>query len=314
MNQKCQSVVSLPMTEERKMRLREAAPDAEFVWREIGKTVEEDIRDAEVMVGNFDPAILPAAKKVRLYQAGSAGVDAFVRQGVLPGETRICSAVGAYNYCVAEHMLAQTLACLRHFPELRDAQQRREWVKVPSNGTLRGALVLVLGIGSIGQVYAEYCGMMGAHVTGFRRRAVPTPGAEKVCTMEELDDWLPKADVVAMCLPGTPETHHIMNRERLWKMKPSAVLINCGRGSAVDGEALADALEAHVIAAAALDVTEPEPLPTDSRLWEMPGCLITPHTAGGLRIPETVDRIVEIAAENLRHYFAGEPLRNQEKR
>ena len=119
------------------MRLREAAPDAEFVWREIGKTVEEDIRDAEVMVGNFDPAILPAAKNVRLYQAGTAGVDPLVKPGVLPGETRICSAVGAYNYCVAEHMLAQTLACLRHFPELRDAQQRREWVKVPSNGTLR---------------------------------------------------------------------------------------------------------------------------------------------------------------------------------
>jgi phosphoglycerate dehydrogenase-like enzyme len=315
MNKDCRIVVALPMTEKRKRYLQGAAPHAEFVWRETGNVTEEDIREAEVLIGNFPPAILPAAGKVRLYQAGSAGVDPFVKPGVLPAEASICSAVGAYNYCVAEHMLALTLAGLRHLPELRDAQKKHQWENVAVNGTLHGATVLVLGIGSIGQIFAEYCTVMGAHVIGFRRHAgAPTAGAEKVCTMDELDAWLPKADVVAMCLPDTPETRHTINRDRLAKMKSSAVLVNCGRGSAVDGEALADALERHMIAAAALDVTEPEPLPADSRLWEMPNCLITPHTAGGFRIPETVDRIVDIAAENLRHYFAGEPLRNLEKR
>lgn len=315
MDSDCKIVVSLPMTEERKKCLADAAPGADFIWREAGTATEEDVRGAEILIGNFDTAILPAADSVRLYQAGSAGVDKFVKPGVLPAETQICSSAGAYNYCVSEHMMALTLALLKHIPELRDRQTKHTWTQVTSNGTLHGALVLVLGLGSIGQTYAKDCAVFGAHVIGFRRHTGECPeGVGKVCLMDDLDEWLPKADVVAMCLPGTAETRHTMNAARLALMKKSAVLINCGRGNAIDGAALADALDAGRIAGAALDVTDPEPLPAEDRLWAIKNCLITPHSAGGFRIPETVDRIVDIAAENLRHYFAGEPLRNLAER
>lgn len=336
-------VVSMPLTERRKKVLEDAAAGAEFVWldpdddaRDKGGALAE-ISDAEVLFGDFSEEELHAAKKVRWLQAPSAGVDALVKPGTVREEAVITSAVGAYGMAVSEHMLALTLALLKKLPALRDCQSRSEWTDVENVGTLYGANVLVLGFGNIGAAYARHCAEMGAHVTGLRRHvnevkaASPaaavsaayapesadadiSAGSIEVRNISELDDLLKDADVAAMCLPGTPETYHIMDARRLSLMKPSAYIVNCGRGTAIDPDALAEALKSGKLAGAALDVTEPEPLPACSPLWKEARCLITPHMAGGLRIEETGDRIFRIAAENLKRYLKGEPLRNVAKR
>ena len=129
--------------------------------------------------------------------------------------------------------------------------------------------------------------------------------------LEDLDQLLPQADVVAVTLPGTEATRGLINKERLAKMKEGAVLLNVGRGFIVDTEALCDALESGHLSGAGVDVTDPEPLPSDHRLWKIPTAVITPHVSGFYHLRETHERIVEIFAENLEHFRNGEPLRNQ---
>ena len=115
---------------------------------------------------------------------------------------------------------------------------------------------------------------------------------------------------MALSLPGNASTYHVLNRERIGLLKPNAIVLNVGRGTAIDTDALSDALYAGKITGAALDVTDPEPLPADHPLWSAPGALITPHISGGYSLPETLAQICDIFAENLERFRKGEPLRN----
>lgn len=129
-----------------------------------------------------------------------------------------------------------------------------------------------------------------------------------------MDAELPEADLVALSLPGTPETEHLFHRERIAKCKPGAILMNVGRGSVVDHMALYEAVHSGRLFGAALDVTEPEPLPSDHPLWREPGVIITPHVSGGFSLPKTLDNIADIFVHNLKKYAAGQPLDNQVNR
>ena len=128
--------------------------------------------------------------------------------------------------------------------------------------------------------------------------------------MERTDELLPQADVVALVLPHAPSTVRFMDRRRLSLLKDDAVLLSAGRGSVLDQEALAELMQGGKLWGAALDVTEPEPLPADSPLWEVPRLLITPHVAGGMRLEVTRKNCIQLALDNLRRYQTGEPLRN----
>ena len=171
---------------------------------------------------------------------------------------------------------------------------------------------MVVGLGDIGQHYARLVKAMGAYVIGVKRRATdPPPCVDELAMTQNLDSVLPRADVVMSVLPNTAATRYIYQPESFDLMKDSALFINCGRGNALAGDVLYDALSARKIAAAAIDVTEPEPLPADSPLWGLDNLVITPHVSGGFHLPEVFERIVDIAAENLKAYCAGKPLRNE---
>ena len=147
---------------------------------------------------------------------------------------------------------------------------------------------------------------------GIRRNlAVEAPGIDHMVGFDSLDDVLQYADVIAMCVPSTPSTHHLLNAERIAKLKTDAIVINAGRGDAIDTQALADALANGMIRGAGLDVTEPEPLPVASPLWSEPKCLITPHVAGGNHLESTERRIIAIALGNVRCYANGQSLDNR---
>ena len=153
---------------------------------------------------------------------------------------------------------------------------------------------------------------LGAYVIGVRRSDTRRPDyVDELYLSDALDDLLPRADVVAMALPNTPATNKMIDARRLALMKQGAYLINVGRGNAVDSDALCDAVESGRLGGAALDVTDPEPLPAGHRMWGVENILITPHISGFFHMRETYDNMVELMIENVRRYAAGEELINR---
>lgn len=323
MNEK-RALVTIPTGERHRNLLQQAAPGWEFRFRGTDTLVcapqealpgqpvtQEDVDWAQVILGNVPAAMLHGSPALEWLQTNSAGVEAYIQPGVLAGDTLLTNATGAYGLAIAEHMLGMLLELFKKLELYRDAQKSGAWQSQGAVKAVYGSTVLVLGMGDIGGEFAARCKALGAKVIGVRRSPRPCPEyADEVHLLEDLDSLLPQADVVAITLPGTDATRGLMSRERLAKMKEGAVLLNVGRGFIVDTEALCDALERGHLSGAGVDVTDPEPLLPTHRLWNIPTAVVTPHISGFYHLRETHERIVGIFLENLRHFQAGEPLRN----
>ncbi|MCI8474303.1 MAG: D-2-hydroxyacid dehydrogenase [Oscillospiraceae bacterium] len=309
----------LRLTAEEREAFQAAAPGQEQLFRPVdtqNKSAEtaspQELERATVIIGCVSPKALAGCPRLKWLQTWSAGVDPYLAPGVLPQGCMLTSAVGGYGPAVSEHMLATALAVMKGLPILRDNQRAHRREKIGQVKSFLGATVLLLGVGDIGSHFAQKAKALGAYTIGLSRRPERIiPGVDELHPFDQLDQWLPQADLVAMSLPETPETVGLMDRRRLGLMGEGAILINAGRGSAVDGLALAEALRAGRLWGAALDVTKPEPLPEEHPLWDCPNLLLTPHTAGGDRMEVTRRRIAAIALENLGRYLAGEELRNR---
>ncbi len=268
--------------------------------------------EATIILGNPPADQVAACRNLVWLQTSSAGVDAYLKPGVLPRDAMLTSASGAYGQSVSEHMFAMMWALMKDLPGYRDNQRMGRWQPRGAVLTPRGCQVLVLGTGDIGASFARLTKAVGARTTGIRRHPdQPVEGFDRLAGFDDLDALLPEMDVVALALPSTPQTRHIIDGRRLGLMKSTAVLINAGRGDAVDCMALAQALDKDGIFGAGLDVTEPEPLPEDHPLWSQPRCLLTPHVAGGAHLASNVDKILEICLDNLHRFMDGRPLRNR---
>lgn len=300
-------LVALPVEQRHKAKLEAAAPGCRFLYVPAKDATAAQAAEAEVIIGNIPASLIAGAEKLRLFQLNSAGADMYLRPGVLREDVVLCNATGAYSKAVAEHALAMTLALQKKLPLYRDAQREHVWRDCGTVTSMADATVLVVGLGDIGLHYARMAKALGAYVIGLKRRPGEKPEeVDELYTTDALDAQLPRADVIFSVLPGTPATTHLYTDERFALMKPGALFINCGRGSAVALEVLQRALETGAIAAAAVDVTETEPLPSGSPLWTLPNLFLTPHIAGDFHLPETFERIVDIAAKNLALYLAGE--------
>ena len=306
---------ALVLTEEQKAAFQAAAPGVEQIFLPDSKVTPADLAGATVLLGN--PAVSTVREggsSLRWMHTRSAGADQYMPADVLPAGAMLSSSVGAYGISVSEHMFAMLLALMKRLPSYRDNQNEEIWQRTGTARTLRGAKVLIGGAGDIGSNFAVLCKAMGAQTMGIRRNVnKPADGIDSMHSMDELDDLLAESDVVALVFPRSPETDNLMTYERIKRMKPDAILINAGRGTAVDCEALARALHEGHLFGAGLDVTEPEPLPAGHPLWKEKRALITPHVAGGNSLAITADKIAEIALENLRLYLAGKPIRNRLK-
>lgn len=304
-------LVLLPVSAAQRARLEDAAPGATFAYATAADATDEQVAAAEVIVGNLPPARLAAARGLRLLQLNSAGYDDYLAAGTLPAGAMLASASGAYGQAVSEHMLAMLLSMMKRLPAYRDAQRAHEWVDLGSVTSLSGARVLVLGAGDIGTHFARLCASLGARVTGVRRRpSEPYAPFSAMGTFDELTELLPQADVVASVLPSAPGTRRLADATFFSAMRGGAFFVNAGRGDLVVADDLIAALESGHLAGAALDVTDPEPLPADHPLWDAPGALMTPHISGWYHLPVTLDNIVGIAAENLARLERGEKPRN----
>lgn len=312
----------LPLNEEERQRFILAAGDVrqEFVgdgssregmnWK---ASIPENLREsASAIIGNVPVEQIRDCTSLEWLQTFSAGVDAYLKEGVLAPGVKVSSASGAYGLAVSEHLFAMMMALMKNLPSYRDLQREHQWSPLGRVQSPDGATVLVLGTGDIGAHFARLCKACGAHTVGVRRDAgKQVEGIDEMHAFEELDTLLGAADVIALALPSTPETRHIIDESRLRLMKSDAMVINAGRGDAIDCDALATALHEQRISSAGLDVTDPEPLPAEHTLWNESRCLITPHVAGGTHLKQTADRIIDIALENVRRYVRGEDLLNR---
>lgn len=272
----------------------------------------DDIKAADAIIGNIKPQLLQHADNLKWLQLNSAGTDGYCSKGVMPSGAVLTNATGAYGLALSEYMLAALMAMQKKLYRYHDNQKQKLWRDEGEVTSVYGSTAIVVGLGDIGGCLAQRLHALGANVIGVKRRIGAKPDyLAELITLDELDDYLPKADIVASVLPGTAATEHIFNAAKFSLMKKGAFFINAGRGSAVVEDDLCDAAESGRLAGAALDVTEIEPLPKSSRLWQAENIYITPHTAGQYHLPATLDNIVNIAADNLHRLIEGRELKNQ---
>ena len=238
--------------------------------------------------------------RLRVIQTTSAGVDWLI--GRVPEHVAVHNARGVFDVALAEWTVGVILAMQRGLVDSRDAQARHEWTSFEP-ADLAGRRVVILGLGSIGSAIADRLRPFGVEIVGVRRTA-----HDGALGLADLDAVLPGADVLVDILPLTTETRRLLDARRLRLLPDGALVVNGGRGQTIATDALVDELRSGRLRAG-LDVTDPEPLPPDHPLWDLPNALITPHIAGDS--PTSIARSFELAGDQIRRFAAGQPLINE---
>ncbi|GAA4531219.1 2-hydroxyacid dehydrogenase [Amycolatopsis samaneae] len=251
--------------------------------------------------GPRPPTLIPRLPKLRVVQSLSAGVETLLP--LLPEGVALANGRGLHDLSVAEHTLALIHAAQRDLPRWFAQQATGSWVREHTR-SLADSRVLLVGHGSIGRAIERQLLAAEAVVTRVARTARP---AEGVHAVSELPRLLPEADIVVLVLPDTPDTRGLLGAAGLAALPDDALVVNVGRGTAIDTAALLAETSSGRLRAA-LDVVDPEPLPSDHPLWKVPGVILTPHIAGGSA--SFYPRAKRLAAEQLRRFAAGEELLN----
>ena len=296
-----------PVTEDRKQEF-ENMDGFSFVFKAAADVTEDDVKEADAILGNLPLSMIEKASNLKWIQLNSAGANTYkdIRSDII-----LTNASGAYGEAISEHMLGCVLMVLKNLARYLEMQKSHDWENLGSVNTLSITKVLSVGMGDIGTSFAKKMNALGAEVCGVRRSIHDKPDyVKELYTMEDLDRILPEFDVVALSLPETEETVHLFDAKKLSLMKEGSILVNVGRGDFIDCNALNAVLDEGLLRGAALDVTDPEPLPLKHSLWRNSRCLITPHVAGGAfgKSDKTEDIIAAICCDNLRRYVAGEEL------
>ena len=285
-----------------------------YDMQHIENPTEEELAAAEVIVGFPPVPRLSSAKNLRWLQIPWSGADGYADHPDFPAHVILTNATGAFGRPIAEYAFGAVFTLMRRFHQYRDCQKEAKWQRQGDELSPTGKHVLILGAGDIGTNAAQLFKMMDCRITGVRRviRNVPQE-FDAMITLEQVDEYLPEADIVICCMPHTPLTQGFFTKARFEKMKSTAIFVNVGRGTLVDHEALAEVLNEGKIYGAALDVTNPEPLPENHPLWKCRNVLITPHVSGqtfaGLKDKE--DFFFRMCRENLEAYRDGKPLQNR---
>lgn len=283
-------------------------------WTELGKATADDLAGADVLfVWDFRwrglAAILPRMSALRWVHAASAGVDHLLGPHLLDRGIRVTNSTGVYEGAIAEYVLALILEHVKGLGETRRAQAAHRWAYRETR-SLDGLHVVIVGAGRIGTAIASLVQRLGVTVTGIRR--TPEAGSDgpyrEILGVDALGGAVKEADVVVVATPASTSTKKLIDAAVLGSMPPHAMLINVGRGAAVDTEALVSALMREQIAGAALDVFDTEPLPESSPLWDVPNLLISPHMSGDVTGWDMA--VAAIFADNATRFIEGRPLQS----
>lgn len=302
------------LTEDHKAQIRQAAGELGFTSHFFLESQLEEaqacVQRCEVLFTRLPELIRSAPETLRWVCCSFAGVDALCAEPAMfknPG--CILTNSNCYGVTIAEHVVMVCLMLMRRMTDYLPQLQNRVWAGPLPMRAIRDGSFTVLGTGDIGSNVARRLrGMGAAKITGLSRSVRPQEAFDQVLPISQLEEILPETECLIMALPGTPETRGILNRARIALLSASAFVINVGRGSAVEQEALAEALNEGRLAGAALDVVEPEPLPADHFLWSAKNLLLTPHTSGNTTLGYTCNRIVEMFCQDLGNYAAERKL------
>lgn len=273
------------------------------------------LREADILF-DFDKAtpvsLEQRAPRLRWIQATSSGVGAYIEKaGLVDSKIIVTNAAGIHAVPLAEFVLMTTLMLTRGMLHAQENQRLHRWERF-TTPELTGRVMLIVGLGRVGSEVARRARLFGMRVIGMKRDALVANASDhhvdELIGSEGFFDALPRADVVVLALPSTIDTRHLIGERELRLMRPSACLINIGRGTVVDEPALVRALQERTITSAALDVFETEPLPTDSLLWDMPNVIVTSHCMSQSEFEN--DRLTDLFCRNLNQYLRGDPLLN----
>jgi phosphoglycerate dehydrogenase-like enzyme len=300
------------LSDEKLAQIKALAPDKPLLITQDQAEVERHLEAIEIAVRWFPRALLPKASGLRWMQQWGAGADWLMEHPEAADvDFVLTNASGVHAVPISEHILAFLLSFARGLHVSACTQVRHEW-EAPGPSQvfeLAGKTMLLIGVGAIGERTAVLAHALEMHILGVRRDpGIPAPGVAEMYGPDQLLDLLPRADFVVLTVPLTSETQNMIAEKELRAMKPSAYIVNIGRGDTIKETDLIRALKEGWIAGAGLDVFEAEPLPEGSPLWDMENVIITAHYAG--RTPKYDERAMAIFLDNLRRYQAGEPLRN----
>ena len=277
--------------------LRERLPEKNIVYGQTPAEERELLKEAEIAAGFNVPAdLLDDAENLQLFACSFAGtghlpMDALAEHGVA-----VTNASGVHGPNIAEHVLGAILSFTRGFHTAWRQKERTEWRSFETH-ELRGSTVSVVGLGAIGQTVLDRLDAFGVHSIGVRYSPEKGGPADEILGFDELHEALAVSDYVVIAAPLTDATEGMFDANAFKTMKPDSVLVNIGRGPIVDTDDLVSALKSNAIRGAALDVTDPEPLPSDHDLWTFDNVLITPHNAG--HTPNYWERLADILARNV---------------
>src|SRR4051795_356342 len=274
--------------------------------------VAEALLDADIFCGHPKVPVSweDVGRRERLLwiQSSAAGLDHVLVPTVVESNIIVTSASGVLANQVADHTIALTTALLRSFPTYFRAQQKREFIRRPTRD-LHGSRIGIIGLGRNGRRLAEVFSSFNTKILATDWWPGPKPPqVEKLYAADAVDEILPQIDILILAAPLTNHTCNMIDARRLALLPKGALVINVARGPLVVTDELVAALESGHIGGAAVDVTEPEPLPENSRLWDLPNVIITPHVGG--QSATRADDMTNFFCENLRRYFTGQPLIN----
>jgi len=284
-----------PLSEDERRRWRELLHRAEIAFEFDWERPQE---------------LLERAPRLRWVQATSSGIGPLIEQLGLAGSPLvITNAAGIHAQPLAEFVLLAALHFAKEIPRLNTWKADRHWERFCGQEVF-GSRMTLIGLGRVGSRIAELSSAVGIQVTGHRRTSggQAPPGVLRVVDAAGLDAVLPETDILVIAAPETPETANLVDRRRLSLLPRHAVVVNVGRGSLIDEQAMIEMLQAGLLRGAALDVFAQEPLPPDSPLWAMPNVIISPHSAS--TVTHENDRLVDLFIENLHRYLDGRPLIN----
>ena len=297
-----------------------------FVQCDDVETAVIHAEDVEICAGWCGPKYLALFPNLKWAQFWGAGVNWVLDYPVLQERPfTLTNGSGIHAIAISEHIFAFMLQHGRGLRLFHEAQKANHWVRVVhpsepipdarfpfSSGNiteLAGKTILLLGVGAIGERTAKLAQAFDMTVIGLRNNPHKgSPFVDEMVGRDQLLDVIPRADFVVSSLPSTPATYHLLNKAAIDLMKPTAYVVNVGRGDNIEEEALLDALQRNAIAGAALDVVEQEPLPADAPHWGMPNLTLTPHFSGSS--PHYHQRALPLLLDNLKRYTIGKPLRN----
>ena len=302
-------------------RILSAAPDLELLAVDEQGRLEKQPDDLDAFLLSYDlyfaglgsqeatGRMAEIAGQARWVQTGSAGWDGPVLREVFAAAKTFCNASGIHAVPIAQWVLGQMLRRCKRMDDHAASQQQGLWQINPGDGELTGRVLGIWGLGGIGQEVARLGKAVGMEVWGLRRSSVPCEHVDRLLSPEQADTLVAGADYLVMALPHSEQTQGVLDARRLALMQPTASVLNVGRGTAIVMADLHEALRAQQIGWAAVDVTDPEPLPADSPWWKTPNLVITPHDSAHSRL--TGERLVDLFIDNLRKDLHGEALINQ---